>query len=149
MTALREALAAARLDWIVPEWPAPPDVYAFSTTRNLGAHDRTGPPVARDGVDAAIRPWVPSPPRWLRRVPGAQVHDDDVAARGAESPRADAIVTRNANIVCAIQTADCLPVLFTDRTGSVIGAAHAGWRGLAAGVLEATLGTMRTDPAET
>jgi len=149
MTALREALAAARLDWIVPEWPAPRDVRSFSTTRNLHLDNSPRSPVDRDGVEAAIRPWVPSPPRWLDQVHGAEVHDADRNPMFPERPRADAIVTRKANTVCAIQTADCLPVLFADVSGSVVGAAHAGWRGLAAGVLESTLAAMRTDPAQT
>jgi YfiH family protein len=150
MTPLAEALCAAGLDWIVPEWPTPPAVRAFSTTRHLGAVDA---PIesssSRDNVEAAIRRWLPSPPRWLRQIHGARVHDADGNDALSEPPSADGIVTRSADIVCAIQTADCLPVLFADRAGSVVGAAHAGWRGLAAGVLEATLGAMRVDPDRT
>jgi len=144
---LEEALAAAGLDWIVPKWPAPTCVHAFSTTRTLGpARVSPAPSSARDRVEDAIRRWLPSPPRWLAQVHGAHVHDADLAAPVSERPRADAIVARAVNTVCAIETADCLPVLFADRDGSVVAAAHAGWRGLAAGVLEATLGAMRTDP---
>jgi YfiH family protein len=149
MKSLREALAAAGLDWIVPEWPAPPGVLAFSTTRNLGAGDRSVAFAAgRDGLEEAILRWLPSPPRWLRQVHGAHVHDADHTALASERPRADAAVARNLDTVCAIQTADCLPVLFADRMGSVVAAAHAGWRGLAAGVLESTLAAMRTDPVQ-
>ena len=149
MTPLNEALVAAGLDWIVPDWPAPADVRAFSTTRNLGAtHPSPAFSGATDRVEDAILRWVPSPPQWLRQVHGADVHDADRASPVSERPRADAMVARRGNTVCAIQTADCLPVLFADREGSVVAAAHAGWRGLAAGVLEATLGAMRTDPGQ-
>ena len=141
MKPMRETLAAAGLDWIVPEWPAPPGVRAFSTTRNAGA---TG-----ESVEQAILPWLPSSPRWLRQVHGADVHDADQDRNISERPRADAIFTRAVNTVCAIQTADCLPVLLADRRDSVVAAAHAGWRGLAAGVLESTLRALRTDPGLT
>jgi purine-nucleoside/S-methyl-5'-thioadenosine phosphorylase / adenosine deaminase len=147
MAPLAEALAAAGLDWIVPDWPAPAGVRAFSTTRNVGAgHVSTASSAARAGVEEAILRWLPSPPRWLRQVHGSDVYEAYEDPATSERPRADAIVTRSVDIACAIQTADCLPVLFADRAGSVVAAAHAGWRGLAAGVLEATLGAMRSEP---
>jgi YfiH family protein len=140
MTPLRETLAAAGLDWIVPEWPAPPDVRAFSTTRNRGA--------IGDSIEQAVLPWLPSSPRWLRQVHGADVDDADQERPSSEPPRADAIFTRAANTVCAVQTADCLPVLFADRGDSAVAAAHAGWRGLAAGVLENTVRALPVQPSK-
>lgn len=88
---------------------------------------------------------LPSAPHWLRQVHGTGVVRFDAATPGGE-PEADASVTSTPGVVLAILTADCLPVLFAARDGSEIGAAHAGWRGLAAGVLEATIASMRTPP---
>jgi YfiH family protein len=143
---LARDFAAAGLDWIVPDWDAPANVRAFSTTRNLGT--ARGEAAANDAVSSALARWVPSPPRWLRQVHGAAVHDADANPADASPPRADAIVARAAEVVCAIQTADCLPVLLTDSSGSVVAAAHAGWRGLAAGVIEATLASLQAPPRE-
>jgi YfiH family protein len=90
---------------------------------------------------------LPSAPRWLAQVHGdAVVRFDGTEPEGAE-PVADASVTAVPGVVLAILTADCLPVLFAARDGREIGAAHAGWRGLAGGVLEATLAALRTPPA--
>jgi len=88
---------------------------------------------------------LPSAPRWLRQVHGTTVvrFDDDAVAG---EPEADAAVTSTPGVVLAILTADCLPVLFAAKDGGEAGAAHAGWRGLAAGVLEAVIGAMRTPP---
>lgn len=107
----------------------------------------------RELVDIAS---LPSTPRWLRQVHGTRVlrFDGDDAARSgaahaaaADEPEADASVTRAAGVVLAILTADCLPVLFAARDGREVGAAHAGWRGLAGGVLEATVAAMHA-PAD-
>jgi hypothetical protein len=88
---------------------------------------------------ASLRRQLPAEPGWLR-----QVHSARVVELGRESnPEADAAVTRRAGEVCVVLTADCLPVLFCDRAGSVVAAAHAGWRGLANGVLEATVAAMQ------
>ncbi len=90
--------------------------------------------------------FLPAPPVWLSQVHAArvvQVDHDNVADLLAAPPTADAAVTRARGIVLGVRTADCLPVLFADRGGTVIGAAHAGWRGLAAGILEATVQAMR------
>jgi len=142
------------LDWIVPEWPAPSGVRAFSTTRNGvagAAFDLAR--LRSDGAAARakLRQWLPDDPVWLEQVHGSAVCDLDRLRAGDESgpPRADAAVARRAARVCAVLTADCMPVLFTDRAGSVVAAAHAGWRGIAAGVLEATLAAMRSEPAAT
>jgi YfiH family protein len=128
---LQEQLAAAGLDWIVPDWPAPANVGAFTTTRS--------------GATESITAFVPSPAIGLRQVHGADVAFIDaqslLSMRNAP-PIADAAVTRLPNVVCAVATADCLPVLFADRRGQAVGAAHAGWRGLAAGVLERTVESL-------
>lgn len=117
---------------IAPDWKAPAPVRAFVTTRELG-----------DLKDAAVReklrPLLPAEPAWLRQVHGTRVIDLD-ADRSREG---DAAFTRRRHNVCVVQMADCLPVLFADAAGTVVAAAHAGWRGLAGGVLEATLAAMR------
>jgi YfiH family protein len=143
-------------DWIVPEWPAAPHVKAVITTRAGGVS--AGPyesfnvgfstgdaPEAVEANRARLRAMLPQAPRWLQQVHGTRVvKADDVEAR----PEADASVTRSFGTVCAIQVADCLPVLFTDRAGTFVAAAHAGWRGLAGGVIENTVAAMGVDPRE-
>jgi len=94
---------------------------------------------------AELRLALPAEPVWLEQVHGIRVVD---AALAAKLPAADAALARQAGVVCAVMTADCLPVLFCDRAGSVVAAAHAGWRGLQAGVLEATLAAMAVAPTE-
>lgn len=109
---------------IVPEWPAPAGVRALTVLRE---------------EDAVIGP-LPAGPRWLKQVHGIRVADLD---HEAGIPEADASVTRCPGVVCAIRTADCVPVLLAAVDGTAVGAAHAGWRGLAAGVLEATVSELR------
>jgi YfiH family protein len=137
-------------DWIVPDWPAPSTVRAFITTRSGGVS--TGPYASFNlGYSTAddaehvrenrtrLRSALPAEPKWLKQIHGAEVVD----AENVETPReADAAVAREANTVCAIMVADCLPVLFTDESGSVVAAAHAGWRGLASGVVDNTIAAM-------
>jgi len=147
MSASLAEFVEAGLDWIVPDWPAPASVRAFSTTRN-GRHGRPfdlSPRVPdRAAIEEELRLWLPEQPMWLAQVHSNAVCDVDRAPEhGAR--QADAAVARQARRICAVQTADCMPVLFTDREGSVVAAAHAGWRGLAAGVLEATLAAMRVE----
>jgi YfiH family protein len=147
-------------DWIVPDWPAPARVRALSTTRNggcsqgpyrslnLGAHCGDEPEaVARNR--ALLRAAVPDEPLWLRQVhsAGVLVHAGRPAAIPGEPPEADARVARAPGLVCVVLAADCLPVLLCDQAGTEVAAAHAGWRGLAAGVLERTVRAMRTPPA--
>jgi hypothetical protein len=110
---------------------------------NLGDH--VGDDQAHVAANRArLREQLPAEPGWLR-----QVHSARVVELGREAnPEADAAFTRQAGQVCAVLTADCLPVLFCDRAGSVVAAAHAGWRGLAGGVLEATVAAMRVPPGE-
>ena len=142
------------------QWQVPTGVQAFTTTRRGPGHslppfdafnlgDRVGDdPAALAANRTALRGALslPGEPLWLRQVHGIQVIDADTVAAG-DVPEADAAVTRQPGRVLAILTADCLPVLFAARDGSVIGAAHAGLRGLAAGVLEATVAAMRHDAA--
>jgi YfiH family protein len=148
--ALAARLAAAGLDWIVPDWPGPASVRAFSTTRNGrggAAFDLSPRASDRELVRAELLRWLPEEPLWLAQIHGSAVCAiDEVRRANGAAPRADAAVARGAQSVCAVQTADCMPVLFADRAGEVVAAAHAGWRGLAAGVLEATLAAMRVEP---
>jgi YfiH family protein len=140
------------------EWPAPPGVHALVTLRGP-AGDAAAPfdrfdLGLRNGDDVAVVAGnrallqhgldLPSAPRWLRQVHGTTVAVEPDA--GSE-PEADAAVTQVAGTVLAILTADCLPVVFAAVDGSEIAAAHAGWRGLAAGVLEATVAAMQAAPA--
>lgn len=146
--------------WILPDWPAPRGVQAAVTTRD-GPGVSTGP-FARfnlglrsgDSVEAvssnrdALRHALdlPAAPRWLRQVHGTTVAELGPLA-SADEPQADAAVAHLSGTVLAILTADCLPVLFCTDDGMRVGAAHAGWRGLAAGVLEATVAAMGAGPA--
>ncbi|MFT3733804.1 MAG: peptidoglycan editing factor PgeF [Rhodocyclaceae bacterium] len=142
------------LSLITPDWPAPARVRAISTTRlggvspapwaalNLGG--KVGDDPARVAENRRrVMATLPAEPVWLD-----QVHGTDVWREGSDSRCADAAVTRRTGQVCAVMTADCLPVLFADRAGQVVAAAHAGWRGLCAGVLERTLQAMEVSPGE-
>jgi purine-nucleoside/S-methyl-5'-thioadenosine phosphorylase / adenosine deaminase len=121
---------------IRPDWPAPRRVRALMTTRAMGDMAAAG--------RASLRGRVPSEPSWLKQVHGTKVVDLD---REQGPFEADASLTRAAGMVCAVGAADCMPVLFSDEQGTVVAAAHAGWRGLSAGVIEAALGAMRTPPS--
>jgi len=148
--ALAEHLAAAGLDWIVPDWPAAPNVRALSTTRNGpdgGEFDLSPRHPTAETAWMELGRWLPATPLRLAQVHGTTVCDAD-ALRAPSSPQADGAAARGAGIVCAVRSADCLPVLFSDRDGSVVAAAHAGWRGLAAGVLEAAVAALRVAPAD-
>ena len=145
--ALSAQLAVAGLDWIVPDWPAPACVHALSTTRQGGAAgiaDFSHRNQLRARVRAELRRFLPAEPLWL-----AQVHGHAVASADhphATAPQADGAVASTPDAVCAVLTADCMPVLFTDAAATTVAVAHAGWRGLAAGVLEATLSAMCVAP---
>lgn len=140
---------------IVPDWPAPARVKSLMTTRDGGVSlapwasfnlgDHVGDDPAHVAANRAhLCRQLPAGPVWLR-----QVHSARVVELGREpSPEADAAFTREPGQVCAVLTADCLPVLFCDRAGSVVAAAHAGWRGLAGGVLEATVAAMQAAPED-
>ena len=138
-------------DWIIPDWPAPANVKALITTRSGGVS--LGPyasmnPAGHVGDDpeavrrnrALLRAHLPQEPHWLQQVHGTQVLQVMLDAR--EALEADAAVTYIPNQVCAVLTADCLPVLLCAENGSSVAVAHAGWRGLAAGVLERTVQAM-------
>jgi polyphenol oxidase len=145
--------------WLEANWPAPAGVRVLSSWRaggvsgapyaalNLGTHvgDQASAVLEnRRRLHAAAS--LPNEPRWLNQVHGTVVADLDRHEPG-RLPSADAAVTRMAGTVCAILTADCLPLVFASQSGAVVGAAHAGWRGLAAGVIEATVDALRT-PAD-
>ena len=144
---------------IVPDWPVPATVRAYSTTRaggvsaapwdslNLGDHVGDRPEAVQANrqhlVDMAE---LPAMPYWLE-----QVHGTDVVRLDGTTPatrRADAVWSNQPNTVCAVMTADCLPVLFCSADGKEVAAAHAGWRGLCAGVLENTLRQFSARPQD-
>lgn len=141
---------------LLPDWPAPANVRALQTTRlggispapwlglNLGDHVGDAPErVAANRAE--LRRSLPAEPAWLQQVHGVRVVD---AAAAIDSPEADAAYARQPGVVCAVMTADCLPVLFCDRAGTVVAAAHAGWRGLLAGVLKTTVAAMAVAPED-
>lgn len=148
-TSLAARLRSAGVDWIVPDWPAPASVRALSTTRNGvagAAADFSRRQPQSDPAQALLRALVPSQPLWLAQLHGTSIVSADVAHGGA--PQADGAVSRAHGNVCAVLSADCLPVLLADRRGSVVAAAHAGWRGLASGVLDAAVASMQVEPAD-
>ena len=117
------------------EWSAPPGVRAFVTTRTLGDAKSAG-------ARARLGSLLPSPPVWLKQVHGTSVVEAAAVVPG-EPPEADASFTSAKNVVCTVMAADCMPVLLAARDASVVGAAHAGWRGLCAGVIERTVEKMQ------
>jgi len=145
--------ANAVITLLTPDWPAPPGIRAASTLRgrtgsqgpyqglNLGAHVGDDPAQVRENREQLMRHLgLPRPPAWLDQVHGTacvKAHPDHLAT-------ADASFTDQTGVACVVMTADCLPVLFTTRDGQRLAAAHAGWKGLAGGVLEATLATLET-----
>ncbi|MBL8393283.1 MAG: peptidoglycan editing factor PgeF [Candidatus Accumulibacter sp.] len=138
---------------IVPDWPAPATVRSLITTRqggvgaapyasfNLGDHVGDDPAAVARNRERLARN-LPAPPCWLRQVHGTAVVDAAIAARLALIPVADGAFARHPGVVCAVLTADCLPVLLCDRAGSIVAVAHAGWRGLQAGILERVVEAM-------
>ena len=124
------------MDLIRPDWEAPAQVQAMVTTRALGD-------MASPAGRARLAALLPGAPSWLRQVHGIRV----VAAAEGAPEEADAVLTRERGRVCAVRAADCMPVFFSDREGTVVAAAHAGWRGLCAGVLEETVAAMAVPPA--
>ncbi|WP_370637447.1 peptidoglycan editing factor PgeF [Cupriavidus sp. AU9028] len=154
-----QGAAADGQAWLRPDWPAPPRVRSLSTTRqggvsagpyglaggrggglNLGTHVGDDPAAVAANRELLAR-LLPAQPRWLEQVHGCEVVVA-AAGDGEGPPVADAAVSAEPGRVCAVMTADCLPVLLCDAAGTVVGAAHAGWRGLCAGVIERTVQRM-------
>lgn len=155
------ALAPDAPTLILPDWPAPESVGAFVTTRETGpsrgdfaAFNPKGfkgddpASVARCRALLSESVGDARPLAWLKQVHGARVlqtYRDDYADAPLE---ADAAVAFDSSYACVVLTADCLPVFFCDRAGTRVGVAHAGWRGLAGGVLEASVAALGVDPSE-
>jgi len=143
------------IHYITPDWPAPSHVKAVFTTRhngysggayaslNLGMHVHDNP----DNVvknRTLLREHLPDEPQWLQQIHGTGyvwVKHNDGAQR--KSITADAALSREVNTVCAVMVADCLPVFLCDTVGTIVGVIHAGWRGLAAGIIEQTIAAMQ------
>jgi YfiH family protein len=155
---MRARLGAHGAHWVVPDWPAPPRVRAFVTTRaggvsggeyasmNLGARGGDAPRnVERNRL--IVRSLMPAMPRWM-----AQVHGTEVAILDELAPEhvatADAAVARSPGQVCTVLTADCMPLLLAHESGSRVAVAHAGWRGMSAGVIESAVRAMGVPAAE-
>jgi len=165
-----------RVSWVEPDWPAPDGVRALSTLRtggagvapyeslNLGGHvGDAAATVAENRRRLRVAAGLPAEPVWLNQVHGSRVADLDAAVLDAADLRAtelevtelgaeaglapaDAAFTRQRGRVCAILTADCLPILMAADSGGLVAAAHAGWRGLAGGVIEATVQALGVAP---
>ena len=142
-------------DWLIPDWPAPAQVKACVTTRaggvslapfdslNLGDHVEDSPEAVLENRRRLTEAFHIQP-AWLRQVHGVSV----VEANPGRIAEADGSWTSTPGIACTSMTADCLPALFCNRAGTRVAAAHAGWRGLAAGVLEAAVESLETEPAD-
>jgi len=148
------------LHFLRPDWPAPDNIQACVTTRqggsstgpyaglNLALHVADDPQQVlanRELLKQTLQ--LPAEPVWLQQVHGVQVIDAGNQPSPDVVPEADAAFTSMQNIVCSVMTADCLPLLFCNRQGSKVAAAHAGWRGLQAGVIEQTVAALQ-EPAE-
>ena len=152
-------------DWIHPDWPAPPNVRAFTTTRAGGVSDgpwsslnlgnRCNDDRFHVGQNRArLCASLPAAVNWLHQVHGTKVVQasaklkDEPNNEPNNEPEGDALVSFEPGEVCAVLTADCLPVFFCNRLGTRVAVAHAGWRGLAEGVLQATIEALKEDPCE-
>jgi YfiH family protein len=147
-------------DWIIPDWPAPGNVKALFTTRNGGVSSgingiyaslNVGAHVNDDLTDVAsnralLRQYLPSEPRWLKQVHGTlPIWIDDATTA---VPEGDAALSRTPGIVCAVMVADCLPVFLCDVSGTVAAIVHAGWRGLAGGIIERSIAAMQVERSD-
>lgn len=147
-------MTADPISFIEPDWPAPAGVRALITTRvggvsrtpyaslNLGDHVGDDPDAVAKNR-ARVTALLPGIPLWLRQVHGVEIADP---SRDRPGCKADGAVTRQRGRPLAVLTADCLPVLLADEDGTAVAIAHAGWRGLAAGVIEHAVRALRTDP---
>jgi len=144
-------------EWLVPDWDAPARVRAFVTTRaggvsggefasmNLGGSSGDDPAyVARNRL--IVREQLPAAARWMKQVHGTDVADLDALAE-SQVPVADAAVASKPGRVGVVLTADCMPLFLADESAERIAVAHAGWRGMAAGVIERTLEAMGSNPS--
>lgn len=150
-------MTASLIDLLIPDWPAPEPVQACCSTRhggvsqapwhslNLGDHVGDKPEHVAENRRRLLSLAPETQCYWLEQVHGIEVLNLDSNPR---ERRADAASTRLPNTVCAVMTADCLPVLFCNRAGSEVAAAHAGWRGLHGGVLEATVAALQSPPEQ-
>jgi hypothetical protein len=157
---MTQGVSSRQGSWLTPDWDVAPNVHALSTLRggglsaqayasfNLAQHVGDDPEHVRANrtlLRAAAK--LPSEPLWLEQVHGIHVVEHPgPAALGVVQPRADAAVAFEPGRVCVVMTADCLPVVFADRSGTRVGVAHAGWRGLVGGVLEATVAALQAKP---
>lgn len=145
--------------WIIPDWPAPATVRAIITTRalgNLALHVADDPLHVLANRQALIKQaHLPSEPLWLKQVHGTTVvhvrkrlseHEPESQDESDAPPEGDAAVAVESGQVCAVLTADCLPILLCNRAGTCVGAVHAGWRGLATGVIESTVQALQEVP---
>lgn len=146
-------------DWIIPEWPAPNNVRAFFTTRNGGKSSgpngtyatlNLGDHVNDRSIDVAknralLRNYLPSDPKWLKQVHGVLPIRVDHYSTTLEG---DAAISRRCGIVCVVLVADCLPIFLCDPAGTMVGVIHAGWRGLAGGIIEKTVTEMNKGHAK-
>lgn len=139
---------------IFPDWPAPANIRAISTTRlggvshspwhqmNLAIHVGDDPRDVQQNRDILMNmAQLPQEPMWLQQVHGCDVFD----ANNPVSKECDASVSRRCGEICVVMTADCLPLLMTNRQGTVVAAVHAGWKGLASGVIERAIDSMACD----
>jgi len=149
------------MNFLRPAWPLPSAIHCAQTTRfggvslapyaelNLATHVGDMPVHVHENRHLLLEQLaLPSEPLWLEQVHGTEVYVASSANAPTHPPRADAAYTDQPGVVLAVLTADCLPVLFASCDGTEIAAAHAGWRGLHAGVLEATLNTFKNPPEE-
>ncbi len=154
--ALASVIEAAGFMALTAQWPAPPHIGLLTATARRPADwsssATTAQAMAQQDAEFLhiVDAGLPSSPLWLKQVHGTAVVDLDartLSAMRTAPPAADAAVTNAAGVVCAVRTADCLPVALTDRAGRAVGIAHAGWRGLAAGVLENTVRNLNANGA--
>ncbi|MEZ5491503.1 MAG: peptidoglycan editing factor PgeF [Gammaproteobacteria bacterium] len=145
--------------FLVPDWQVPDNIVAHTTTRyrgfsrgdfgglNLATHVGDEAADVASNRDLLVRELDAAVSlQWLDQVHGTDVVQ---ARRDSQARRADAVITTERNLACCVLTADCLPVFFASQQGDAVGVAHAGWRGLAAGILENTLSAFPAPPAET
>ncbi|HEY0269091.1 MAG TPA: peptidoglycan editing factor PgeF [Methyloradius sp.] len=141
-------------NFIIPNWPAPANIKALQTTRTGGLSKSPydslnfGDHVGDDAMVVAsnrqlLNPFVPTEPLWLK-----QIHSTIAVNAALTSclPEADAAYSKQKNIVCAVMTADCLPILICDEAGTTVAAVHAGWKGLLDGVIESTIKALEIPP---